>query len=305
MEKKYDLFCSYSHVDNDSGWVISLIDNLSSMYQKLTGEPLKIFLDKESIITSEIWEKKIKLAIKDSKLFITILSPSYFKSKCCVKEWELISSIEKQLRIKDKLPEEFGLIVPILLHPLDRGKFSNSEKLLISDAKKRQWLDFSLETIENPLRPTKVKSLTENIIDVIYELESTNISVDVSSIGTLIIDTKTNLMWSGVLSPNEMMFESAKLYVKKFELGGLNDWRLPTEEELKSLVEPKLLDPDPNSNPFPLYEPFNIQRYGFLHSGTLVSKPHGNSGNYIMNVRNGHIFNGLGYKAFVRPVRNQ
>jgi len=128
-----------------------------------------------------------------------VLSPSYFKSKWCAEEWKLVSDIERKLRTQGRLPDHYGLIVPILLYPLNRGIFSNPENRLIADAKQRQWHDFSSATTGTPMRPTQVRTLVESIIDIISELDSAAASTDVLSTGTLIIDTKTNLMWSGVL----------------------------------------------------------------------------------------------------------
>lgn len=302
MEKRYDVFCSYCRIDNDSGWVDSLIDNVTSMYRKFTGEPLKVFFDKHSIVTSEIWEKKIRISVERSKLLLAVLSPSYFKSEWCVEEWRLISNTEDKLASQGKLPEQCGLIVPILLHPLDRGKFSGSEKQLIADARRRQWQDFTSASLEMPIRPTQVKALVEDIIDKVYELDSLATPAERPSVGTLVIDTKTNLMWSGVLSPSALTFEEAKAYLKEFDLGDYHDWRLPIKKEIETLVDPTLVDPDKTT--YPLYAPFNAQRWGYLHTGTMVPPPYGKGSNYIMNLRNGHIFNGLGYKAFVRPVRS-
>jgi hypothetical protein len=78
--------------------------------------------------------------------------------------------------------------------------------------------------------------------------------------------------------------------------------RLPTEAELRSLIDQEALSQDPKASPFPLKEPFNSQRSGYLFSGEAVPG-HDEDSPFIMNVRNGHIFNGQGYEAYVRAVR--
>lgn len=256
-------------------------------------------------MTSEIWKKKINVSLQQSKLLLAILSPSYFKSEWCIREWQEMSNMETQARVQGKLPEHSGLIVPIMLHPLDRARFSDNERRVVEDARERQWKDFSSESLQTPINFRLVTRLTETIIDNLYELEAATSTVDAhATTGIIIIDTKTNLIWSGVTSPQEITFAEAKSYVRAFKLGGYSDWRLPTKKELKTLLDPLLLIEDPKSSPFPLREPFRTQRWGYLHSGTLVPPPYGEGANWIMNVRNGHIFNGKGYKAFVRPVRN-
>ena len=104
IKRKYDVFCSYAHVDNDGGWVDSFIEKLASIYRKLTGEPLKVFMDRESIITSEVWEKKITGALEESRLLLAVLSPSFFHSKWCIKEWTYMVRTETHLRQRELIP---------------------------------------------------------------------------------------------------------------------------------------------------------------------------------------------------------
>jgi len=50
--------------------------------------------------------------------------------------------------------------------------------------------------------------------------------------------------------------------------------------------------------------PFNVRRSGYVFSSTIVYSPiSGESGYYVMHLRNAHIFNGAGNKAYVRAVR--
>lgn len=51
----------------------------------------------------------------------------------------------------------------------------------------------------------------------------------------------------------------------------------------------------------PLYGPF-LAEDGYLFSGTLVDGY--DDAPWIMNLRNGHIFNGKGRAAYVRAVRD-
>ena len=98
-----------------------------------------------------------------------------------------------------------------------------------------------------------------------------------------------------------MKYEDANKYVKNLKLGGYKDWRLPSKDEIQSLVEPDLIPNDPHASPVPLRPPFNYPRHGYLISGTILESI--DNGYYVMNIRNGHIFNGLGCKCFVRAVR--
>jgi len=246
-------------------------------------------------------------SLEDSRLLLSIISPSYIKSDWCKKEWQLAQKQEAKLRLSNLLPSEQGIIVPILLYPLDRGNFNSEQQNFLNEVKSRQWYDLSSRINGTPLRASQITEIVETIIDISSEINSRTsrdtISEKVLESSLVIIDETQKIMWSGILSQNELTISEAKKYVKELNIGGHKDWRLPTEKELENIIETNLLDENPKSSPYPLKPPFNAQRFGYLHSGTFVGSVESN-GNLIMNVRNGHIFNGKGYKAHVRAVRD-
>lgn len=116
------------------------------------------------------------------------------------------------------------------------------------------------------------------------------------------IDNNLNIMWSGKTSPETLSWSEATVFARNFEYHGYTDWRLPTKSELESIVNKDLVDIDPNSTVVPLYGPFSNPSVGHIFSGTVVEEY--TDAPYILNIRNGHIFNGKGYKAYVRAVRD-
>jgi len=67
-----------------------------------------------------------------------------------------------------------------------------------------------------------------------------------------IFDTRTNLLWQQGFSDESMTWQDAKKYCKHLILARYDDWRLPTKEELKSLVNKKYkpaIDPIFKCNP--------------------------------------------------------
>jgi hypothetical protein len=52
-----------------------------------------------------------------------------------------------------------------------------------------------------------------------------------------VTDTTTGLMWASKDNGADINWEQAKKYCESFEAGGHKDWRLPTNEELKTLYD--------------------------------------------------------------------
>jgi|SRR6185436_9506221 len=50
-------------------------------------------------------------------------------------------------------------------------------------------------------------------------------------------DTQTGLMWEKVGNKDYLTFKEAEKYCKKLALAGKKNWRLPTREELVSIVD--------------------------------------------------------------------
>jgi uncharacterized protein DUF1566 len=237
---------------------------------------------------------------------IAVVSPSFVRSEWCRREWEIFEEREQQLREQDLLDEEQGLIFPIVLFPLDRGRFHEDEESFARVAQRRQWLDMTSRLGGTPIRPDQTRLLAEQLIDAEAELERRRrviTGAPAAASDITIRDPARRIEWAGALSPTALSYEEAIEYVNQLSIGGNQGWRLPTREELESVIDLEAYDPeaDPEESNYPLREPFNAQRFGRLHSGTLVGS---NPGNWMMNVRNGHIFNGGGVNAYVRAVRD-
>ncbi len=116
------------------------------------------------------------------------------------------------------------------------------------------------------------------------------------------IDEDLKIMWTVKTSQTMMSWSEALEYVENLNYHGYDDWRLPTEEELSSIIEERLISEDPHVTNVLLCKPFRKPSRGYLFSGTIVQGY--KNAPYVMNIRNGHIFNGKGYKAYVRAVRD-
>jgi hypothetical protein len=261
-------------------------------------------------MSSEIWESKIKLALNRSTILLSFLSPCYICSQWCLKEYAIFVNRESEYRNLLQLPEHSGLIFPVLLHPLDRGRFSSEQELFKDSLLKRQFFDFSSQAFKLVIKENQVVELVEQLIDSIDNLiRLVRIKKSSPSEGHLdnvvICDLENKLMWVGSISKYEMKFDQAKQFVESLRIGGYSDWRLPTIDELRTLIDESNVPEDPNASTYPYHEPFNVRRSGRVFSATIVHSPvDGKPGYYVMNLRNAHLFNGIGEKAYVRSVRN-
>lgn len=58
-----------------------------------------------------------------------------------------------------------------------------------------------------------------------------------SKIDGTVLDTRTNLMWAAKDNDNNINWQRAKSYCKKYRGGGYSDWRMPTQDELAGLYD--------------------------------------------------------------------
>lgn len=298
---KYDLFCSYTRSDNHDRLVDKIIEAISQDFRALTGEKLRIFIDRSDIKAADFWKTKIAQELRQSRLLLALISPSYFKSEWCRLEWFNAEHKEELINVVQRSPLISGVIVPVLIYPLAKARLTSDEKLFVSSVKQRQWHDLQKARAGTVKFQQSIRNLVEDIIENLDGLRSIVPEKREDDSDSIITDSRTGLMWAGVVPPVQMKFEEAKKYVSSLTLGGYADWRLPSEVEIKSLLEQDLIPDDPHSSPVPLRQPFNSPRYGYLMTGTILESV--DKGYYVMNVRNGHIFNGKGFRCFVRAVR--
>lgn len=85
---EYDLFISYAHKDNARGQVGELRDAILADFHQFAGRGLNIFFDEHDIPSMADWEGRIARGLRESRLFLAVLSPDYFASAYCRREWE-------------------------------------------------------------------------------------------------------------------------------------------------------------------------------------------------------------------------
>jgi tetratricopeptide (TPR) repeat protein len=98
MIYNYEFFVSYSNADNKDGFVRDFVNRLEQVpdFKKLFAPEPRVFYDKESILGMDDWESELQDAIETSRFLIVLLSPDYFQSEMCAKEFEWWVECEKR-----------------------------------------------------------------------------------------------------------------------------------------------------------------------------------------------------------------
>ncbi|NBC02650.1 MAG: tetratricopeptide repeat protein [Bacteroidetes bacterium] len=86
--QSYDIFISYAHADNQEGRVDELVEQIRDIHREHYHDHLHIFYDREGIKTADDWEHQILTGLKQSKVMIAVITPNYFESDYCRKEWK-------------------------------------------------------------------------------------------------------------------------------------------------------------------------------------------------------------------------
>jgi len=87
---QFDFFVSYARNDNADGWITRFLEELKAEHEKFApGRPLKPFFDRDEIRSLDDWRHRIfSEGLAKSRLFVAFLSPHYFASEWCRREWK-------------------------------------------------------------------------------------------------------------------------------------------------------------------------------------------------------------------------
>lgn len=88
-EDAYDLFVSYAHADDQDGRVTALVEAIRGIRQETRpDQPWRVFFDSDAIRTMDDWEERIRAGLNSAGILLVLLSPAYFASRWCRREWE-------------------------------------------------------------------------------------------------------------------------------------------------------------------------------------------------------------------------
>lgn len=106
----------FSYARHDAETDPKLIEALTARLEqrvsgKLTNARFAIWQDVNDIRTGQRWDERIAEAARASHVFIVLMTPKWFESAYCRKEYQAFEEVE---------PEVGEYVVPLLARPIDR-----------------------------------------------------------------------------------------------------------------------------------------------------------------------------------------
>lgn len=149
----YEVFISYRQDSSAASFAKNqfLKAFRSALWDALAAESLPpVFLDVAEIHVGDQWPVRLQNGIKESRVMIALLTPSYFRSEWCMSEFASFEAREKQKGVQ--------LIVPVC--------YSNSTYVLQQVGNIRQVFDLSriYENVGQTTRPEDLALLVNQLI---------------------------------------------------------------------------------------------------------------------------------------------
>ncbi|CAN2040430.1 putative TIR domain-containing protein [Candidatus Magnetomoraceae bacterium gMMP-15] len=113
-------FCFFSYArKNFDHYMKQFYNDLINELELLNGGSYEkiCFRDTRSINTGEWWEESLARGIATSRILISMLSPSYFESEWCGKEWQIFNKRINEYKKEHSISEHPPLIFPVLWAP--------------------------------------------------------------------------------------------------------------------------------------------------------------------------------------------
>jgi hypothetical protein len=106
-------FWSYVHDDNknDGEAIVNLANRLMDEYALLSGESLRLFVDRD-LEWGDEWKRRIDEALQETTFFIPIITPRYFKSDECRREFIKFRTASEEFGVEQLLLPIYYVDVP-------------------------------------------------------------------------------------------------------------------------------------------------------------------------------------------------
>lgn len=176
-------FWSYTHRDNEveSDRIRRLAKALENEYELLTAEPLRLFVDAESIRWGEEWQRVIEETLSRTAFFIPVITPRYFRSEACRSELLAFSTYAESLGVSE-------LVLPIYyadvrgLHE-DEGDLTDELMRLVARTQHVDWRTLRLHDPGSTEFRMKIHELAGRIAEIAADVGDRMVSSAIEAIG--------------------------------------------------------------------------------------------------------------------------
>ena len=162
----HDVFVSYARRDNTEGRVSELVERIAHDYRELSAKELRYFFDVHDIPGMDDWLFTILEGLKDSQLFVLVLSPEYLKSKNC--EWEIVEYLKYE-SARAVSGEGVAPIYVVTIPDLDAPGFEERAAAWLARVRRRQhfdlraWFDAGRQALESQDVCTRLNDLKSSL----------------------------------------------------------------------------------------------------------------------------------------------
>lgn len=117
-------FLSYAHQDDvhEGGKLRKFAERLSGEVRLHSGEEFPIFVDRSDVKWGQEWQERIEESLSGATFLIPILTPGYFKSDWCRKEFLRFLDRERALKRRDLILSVYYVRCPLLEDPSKRSQ---------------------------------------------------------------------------------------------------------------------------------------------------------------------------------------
>jgi len=138
-------FWSYVHHDDDAegGRITRIATDLTAQYEMVTGESIRIFHDRSHVEWGDKWRSEVDSALASIVFFIPVLTPRYFQSAECRREFNSFARRARQLGVRE-------VVMPILYINFPALETDPPPDELMEIAKSFQWEDWTELRFESP-----------------------------------------------------------------------------------------------------------------------------------------------------------
>jgi hypothetical protein len=169
-------FWSYTRRDDDleNGRILRLASRIQSEYELITGEELKLFIDKQTVEWGDEWKRVTDTALLETAFFIPIITPKYLQSEECRREFIEFVGRAASADAKD-------LVLPILY--IETPAVSDSETndevaRLVRETQRRDWRTLRLSSEESEEYRTAINGLAQRLADITREMADRPLVLD-------------------------------------------------------------------------------------------------------------------------------